>query len=402
MLISQITSKVVEFPLARPFRPAWARGRNQPSLLMVLIEVETDSGIVGYGAAHAGVEAAIAIDRFVAPYFIGRDPTRTEEMAAVIRDAEILGPPVYCMEIPLWDIIGKAAGMPVFRLWGAARDRVPAYCATAEVREPAARAREVEQLLDAGYRAVKVRFHHQDPRDDLPVIEAIRAAVGDRMDVIVDANQAGVEPGFGGHWTWGFHRALQVGRELERLGVLWLEEPLPRHDYNGLRRLREKLGTLRIGGGEDNHGLHEFALLIERQCYDVLQPDALLSEGVSQLRKVAALAEVAGLTIVPHTWGNGMGLLANLHLAAAVPNCEQIEFPHEPDSGFTAAARDQMLEHPLAIDSDGCVPVPELPGFGFALDHERISHYTKDVFRTSLNSSLPGAADPVEVTLSNE
>ena len=118
-------------------------------------------------------------------------------------------------------------------------------------------------MLAEGFRATKLRFHSADPRDDLKVVEAIRAAVGDRIAIMVDANQAGVEPGIGGHGRWGFSRALEVALELQRLDVTWLEEPLARHDYDGLARLRDRLGSLRIAGGEDNHGMHEFRLLIE-------------------------------------------------------------------------------------------------------------------------------------------
>src|SRR5207245_2501954 len=376
MKIERITCRVVYFPLKGEFHPAWARGRNQPNLLMVLIEVQTDDGETGVGAAHAGLEAAVTIERFVAPYFIGQDPTYVERLAPVLRDAEILGAPVYCMEMPLWDLIGKLAGMPVARLWGGYSDRVTAYCATAEVRSPEQRVEDVQRMLAEGYRAVKFRFHLEDPREDLKVVEAVRAAVGDRIDIMVDANQAGVEPGHGGHRNWGFPLALEVARELERMHVRWLEEPLPRHDYDGLRRLRDRLDTLPIAGGEDNHGLHEFKLLIDRGCYDILQPDALLSEGVGQMRKVAALAELAGLELAPHTWGNGIGLMANLHLAVAIPNCPFLEFPHDPPSGWTAAARDQMLLDPPVIDAEGCVRIPDRPGFGLVLDEERIAHHT--------------------------
>jgi D-galactarolactone cycloisomerase len=343
---------------------------------MVIVAIETDAGITGLGAAHAGLEAVICIERFVAPYFIGQDSTRIELLTSILRDAEILGPPMYFMEIPLWDIVGKLAGLPVYKLWGGYADHVTAYCATAEVRSPQQRVEDVRRMLAEGYRAVKLRFHSADPRDDLKVVEAIRAAVGDAIEIMVDANQAGVEPGLGGHRPWGFPRALEVARELQRLRVLWLKEPLPRHDYAGLRRLRDKLDTLKLAGGEDNHGIHEFRLLIEHGCYDILQPDALLSEGIFQMRKIAAMAEAAELEVAPHTWGNGMGLLANLHLAAAIPNCPYLEFPHDPPSGFTLASRDQMLREPLVIDDDGAVRVPDRPGFGFVLDEERIGRYT--------------------------
>jgi D-galactarolactone cycloisomerase len=376
MKITRIRTRVVDLPLTAEFRPAWARGRNQPNVILVVIEVETDAGITGIGAAHAGAEAVIAIERFVSPYLLGQDPTRVELLTGILRDAEILGPPAYCMEIPLWDIIGKLAGLPLYKLWGGYTDRVTAYCATAEIREPQQRVDDVHRMLAEGFRAVKLRFHSSDPRDDIKVVEAIRAAVADRIEIMIDANQAGVEPGLTGHVQWGFQRALAVARELERLNVLWLEEPLPRHNYDDLARLRDRLSSIKIAGGEDNHGLHEFKLLIDRRCYDILQPDALLSEGIFQLRKVAAMAEAAHLEFVPHTWGNGIGLLANLHLAASVPNCPFLEFPHDPPSGFTLESRDQMLRQPLAIDSEGAVRVPDRPGFGFELDEERIARHT--------------------------
>src|SRR5947207_2622396 len=148
--IERITCRVVDFPLEHAFHPAWARGRNQPDLLMVLIEVMTDTGVTGIGAAHAGLEAAITIERFVAPYFLGQDPFYIERLLPVLRDTEILGAPVYCMEMPLWDIVGKVAQLPVAKLWGGYQDRVVAYCATAEVRGPKERVEDVQRMLAEG------------------------------------------------------------------------------------------------------------------------------------------------------------------------------------------------------------------------------------------------------------
>jgi D-galactarolactone cycloisomerase len=379
MRITGVRSRLVELPLDEPFRPAWGRGRVQSTLTLVLYEVVTDDGLVGLGAAHGGLETAVAIDRFVTPHLIGQDPTQVERLAAMIRDAEILGPPPYCMEIPLWDLLGKAAGMPVYRLWGGAADRVRAYCATGELRSPQARAEDVARLVDEGFTAVKLRFHADDPRDDLAVAGAVRSKVGDGVELMVDANQASADPGVGGHRVWDFRTALGVARELERLGATWLEEPLPRHDYRGLARLRDRLETLKLAGGEDNHGLHEFKLLLEQGCFDVLQPDAVKSETASAIRKLAAFAELAGVDVVPHTWGNGLGMLVHLHLAASLTNCGYLEFPHDPPSGLTASARDQMLAEPLMIDKKGYVQVPERPGFGFVLDSDRVAYHTVHV-----------------------
>ena len=379
MRITGVRSRHVEMPLAAPFRPAWGRGRVQSTLEFVLFEVGTDTGLVGLGAASGGLATAIAVDRFVTPHFIGEDPADVERLARIVRDAEIMAPPLYCMEIPLWDLLGKAAGLPVCRLWGAVPRPVRAYCSTGELRSPETRAEDVQALLAAGFTAVKLRFHHADPCDDLAVVEAVRAAVGDGIELMVDANQASADPGLGGHRVWDFRTALGVARELERLGVLWLEEPLPRHDYDGLARLRDKLESLRLAGGEDNHGLHEFKLLLDRGCFDILQPDAMKSETVSAIRKLAGFAELAGVEVVPHTWGHGLGLLVHLHLAASLPNCGYVEFPHDPPSGLTAAARDQMLAGTLTIDEQGRIGPPETPGFGFVLDDERIDRYTLQV-----------------------
>lgn len=373
--ITGVRSRVVDLPLPAEFRPAWGRGQVQTSFFATIVEVETAGGTVGRTAAEAGPEAAVSIDRFVTPNLIGQDAAAPERLIGILRDAEVLGSPVYCVEVALWDIVGKIAGLPAYKLWGAEKDRVPAYCATGEVRDAGRRVEDCARILDEGFRAVKLRFHSDDVREDIAVVEAIGKQFGKRLAILVDANQAGVLPGTGGHRQWSVQTATEVALELERLDVTWLEEPLPRHDHDGLRRLRDRLGTLRLAGGENNHGIHEFRALIDDGCYDVLQPDAVLSEGVYQLRKVAALAEAAGLLVAPHTWTHGIGLLANLHLVASIPNSSWFEFPHEPP-GWPASALSQMLAEKPWIDADGYLPVPDRPGFGIELDEELVERYT--------------------------
>jgi L-alanine-DL-glutamate epimerase-like enolase superfamily enzyme len=373
--ITRIRSRVLDLPLAAEFRPAWGRGEVQKSFFMTVVEVETEAGITGVSGAEARSETALAIDRFVTPHLVGRDACAPEQLTAILQDSEVLGPPVYCVESALWDIAGKAAGLPVYKLWGAAVDRVPAYCATGEVRSPERRVEDCRRIAAEGFKAVKLRFHSDDPRDDIRVVEAVRKALGDGLVILVDANQAGLAPGFGGHRQWSFRIAVDVALQLEQLGVVWLEEPLRRHDHAGLRRLRDKLGTLQLAGGENNHGVAEFKLLIERGCYDILQPDAVLSEGVYQIRKIAALAEAAGMAVAPHTWTHGIGLMANLHLVASIPNHSWFEFPHEPP-GWPAAALSQMIAPKPWIDSQGCVALPDGPGFGLTLDEELVERHT--------------------------
>jgi L-alanine-DL-glutamate epimerase-like enolase superfamily enzyme len=160
---------------------------------------------------------------------------------------------------------------------------------------------------------------------------------------------------------------------MHELGVLWLEEPLPRYAYDQIARLTTET-DIPIAGGELNLGLHEYRELVRRGCYDILQADAAFSEGVFQLRKVAALAELDFKPFIPHTWSNGIGLAANLQLAASLPNCPWFEVPIDPPA-WTPRARDAMLVHEFAIDEDGFMRVPDAPGFGIVLDRAAIERY---------------------------
>ena len=357
MQVTAVRSRVVELPLEGEFRPAWMRGPSQSSFVMTVVEVDTDEGVTGISAADAGIEAAVAIDRFVAPHLVGQNPMAVERLTGVLKDAEIMAPPVYCVELCLWDIVGKMAGLPVYKLWGGHKDRVRAYCATGELRSPERRADDVRALAAEGFRGVKLRCHSADPRDDIAVVEAVRAAVGGDVELMVDANQAGVLPGIGGHERWDFQMALSVARELERLGVLWLEEPLARHDYAGLARLRDRSGhlpDLERALGDDHVRLQDvvaaavdqqlelvdaMVALAARDRRGAARPShrravpaviiARLRTRVVEMRKVAALAEAAGLGIVPHTWGNGIGLrrpvgrVELLRAAQLVPDGEE-------------------------------------------------------------------------------
>jgi len=162
---------------------------------------------------------------------------------------------------------------------------------------------------------------------------------------------------------------------MQDLNVLWVEEPLPRYNYHQLAQLAEAV-DIPIAGGELNIGLHEYKMLVDMNCYDIIQADAAFSEGIFQLRKVAALAEMSFKKFIPHTWSNGIGMAANLQLAASLPNCPWFEFPVDPP-GWTVEARDFMLEQPFQVDADGSITLSELPGLGLKLDEGAIQKYTK-------------------------
>jgi L-alanine-DL-glutamate epimerase-like enolase superfamily enzyme len=158
--------------------------------------------------------------------------------------------------------------------------------------------------------------------------------------------------------------ALTVARELEQLDVYWMEEPLHRGDYAGMRALREAT-DIRIAAGEMTRQLHELRELMDRGCVDVLQPDVALVGGITGLRRVALMAQEHSLTFTPHTWTNGMGVVANAHLTAGLTDAPFLEYPYDPPD-WDLKQRDYMMAEPLAVDAEGYINLTDAPGMGYA------------------------------------
>jgi L-alanine-DL-glutamate epimerase-like enolase superfamily enzyme len=364
MRITRIRTRQIDVPLPAPFHPAWAPGRIEDNIRLAYVRIDTDAGVHGI-AGHEFYGAEEECVARVAQYMVGEDPLRIEKHAGTLRYLwPYFGTAVWFVEIALWDILGKVAGLPVYRLLGNCRDAVPAYASTGQNRTPAERADDARRLRDEGFRAIKLRIHNETLTDDVAQVAAVRAAVRDGMAIMVDANQTDVDdaPLPGPHWS--YHRALETARALADYNVTWLEEPLPRHAYEQLRRLREA-SPVPIAGGEVNQGFAELQRLLLDGCYDVLQPDVTLCEGLLRIRALAATAHAMNVEVTPHTWGDPLGTVANLHLAAAIPNISYFEFPHDPPA-FPAAVYQQTLKTPLVVDN-GMVQVPQDPGLGVEL-----------------------------------
>jgi L-alanine-DL-glutamate epimerase-like enolase superfamily enzyme len=358
------------FPLPEPFYPSWIPGLPQVNNSLLLVRLLTDEGIEGFAASVAFLGELKGVPELLKVFLVERDPFKVEDFVKIFRSAKAVGVRAWFMDVALWDIIGKATGQPIYRLLGGYRDRVKAYASTGELREPARRAEDARAIVEKGFRAIKIRIRSDDPRTDLAVVEAVRDAVGPDIDIMVDANQAWPIHGFGDYPTWDLKRAMAMAAELEALGVAWLEEPLGMYDYEGLSTLTSST-ALTISGGEMNSDIYDFRELIERRCYDVIQPDVTLACGIQNGKKIAGMAEAAGITVNPHTWTNGVGLAANLQLMGAIPNCTYCEFPYEPP-GWVPEARDAMLATPFAIDPEGYVPIPKSPGLGIEIDMDKV------------------------------
>ena len=371
MKIREVRAFNLEIPYAVEYRPAWQPGLVRKSRDVTLAIVRTEDGLSGY-ACNDGHHAR-NIEGNVAPYLVGEPVWATERHARVFRNAGGM----WFLDQALWDVIGKAAEMPLYQLWGGYRTSVPAYASTAELGTPANRAELAARYRGEGFRAMKIRFQHRTLAEDLALLDAVLGAVPD-MTIMVDANQATNLPSPQARTEWDYQRALQTARELHARNVLWLEEPLGWYDFENLARLRENI-DIYIAGGESNRGLHEFRRLIEEGVYDIIQPDCSLSEGISQLRKVAAMAELFKRHFIPHHGLSGLGIAAVLHLICATRDMglAWLEMMYEPP---TRTIEDyQQLGGILTtrtwIDKDGNVTVSDQPGLGVEVDESAIQRY---------------------------
>lgn len=347
-----------------PFHASWD-SKPRRHFDATIVRVTTDEGLVGVGSGDTMTGFAGHEDLFV-----GQDPLAIERHYRILANIQFHYGRCWPLDLALWDLAGKIAGLPVWKLLGGLSDRVRAYASSGTLRAPGALADAAEAYRARGFRALKIRFHRGDWRADIAALEAVRARVGDTLDLMVDCNQ-GWRMSWDAYAPWSLKDAVQVARELERLGVYWMEEPLHRSDRAGMRALREMV-DIRIAGGEMTRELYEFRDLIADRCLDVVQPDAALVGGITGLRRVAAMAEEANLVFTPHTWTNGMGVVANAHLTCGLVGAPYLEFPYDPPE-WTLARRDFPVIAPLDVDADGWVVLSDRPGMGYELDEDRLA-----------------------------
>jgi D-galactarolactone cycloisomerase len=369
MKIIDVKVSLLQVPYPVPFRSAWAQDVEVRSRPTTIVQVYTDAGIVGIGAS--GVDEWYAIEHEVKPYLIGKDPLFVEEHIRVIRRVG-----AWPVDIALCDIMGKAAGKPLYQLWGAYQDKIPAYASIVAGKTPEARAEDALGFLDQGFKAIKLRLHHERFADDIRMVEVVRKAVGDRMEIMVDANQAGVMLQQPTGVVWNLERARATAQELENYSVYWLEEPLPRHQLQNLASLCDEVDIF-IAGGEGDSGIHTFVQMLDLGSYDILQPDCTMSEGLSQMRKIAAMTEMRDRLFIPHHGNNGIGLAAHMQLCATIPNCPWVEFIIDPPYR-TVETYQQLwgvIADPIVPDREGNIPVPQKPGLGVEIDEKALAKY---------------------------
>lgn len=347
-----------------PFPASWDPA-PRTKFPATIVRVFDDAGRCGIGSGDAMYGFAD-----YARYFIGQDPLDTERLHGMLMNVEFHAGRPWPVDVALWDLAGKIRGEPVWRMLGGDGAPIRAYASTG-VHRPVAEMIEVaRRSLDRGFGALKVRFGRPDIDDDIAVVRAIRDAVGDALELMVDCNQGWRMP-----WDtaapWQPEQAIAVAERLTAERVYWIEEPLHRGDYDGYAALRKAVATP-IAGGEMTREPYEFRELIARGCLDVFQPDSVCSGGITGLAALAREVRAAGKTFTPHTWGNGIGLMANMHLVAGTGGAPWIEYPWDPPE-WTPSRRDYMLTHTIEPDGGGLLHVPDAPGLGIDLDEAALA-----------------------------
>ncbi len=368
--------------------PYGSAGGMQTRRGALLVEVETDAGITGIGEAGVGGGSTRhVLEQQLRPMLIGEDPLLIEglwqKMFARTRQfgrRGIVMNAISGIDIALWDIAGKVAKLPVYRLLGACRDRVEAYASGGFYQQGKSvddLAGEAEGYRARGFRGMKMKIGRNpstqthlrhlaaearlcevEPDEDIERVAAVRRALGPHSKLMVDVNCA---------WSPAF--AIEMGRALEPYKLYWIEEPVATDDIDGSARVADALATP-VAGYETEIGLYGFRELITRGAVDIVQPDLAWTGGFSEGRRIAALAHAHHLMVAPHAFGGAVLLAASLHFAASVPNALVLEFDQNPNG-----LRDELLKEPIRTDGDGMIRLPERPGLGIELDPAAVQRY---------------------------
>ena len=360
MKIVSVESITVSIPYENGGGPRFIAGRPSTTLDILLVRIETKDGLIGWGEAfgHAVVPATKRVlETLVAPQLLGRDAT---DIAGLMHDLNQKlhlfgrnGPVVYALsgvDIALWDLAGKRAGLPLYQLLGGNRcASVPAYASLLRYGDPEVVARNTAAAVARGYRFVKL---HEITE---PAVRAAREAAGPDVALMVDTN-----------CPWSVAEACAMADRLRPFGLHWLEEPVwPPEDHAGLARVRR--AGIPIAAGENVAGLHDFRHLFEAGALDIAQPSVTKIGGITEARKIMALAEAFGVRLVPHCAYFGPGYLASLHLNACLPAETEFERLY--------LDLEASLFAPFTDATNGRVPVPQGPGLGCDPDPEVLARY---------------------------
>ena len=344
----------------------------------ILVEVFTDGGITGMGECSptVNIDALSAIvENQIKRIAVGRSAFDAEFIWKKVYEAHYKsGHQGFLMfalagfDIALWDVMGKALGVPCYMMMGGkVRDKVPIYAsAMRQHRKPADEVKHLEPWVKRGFTAAKIHPYEffafdQGADDTLDVVRAIRSAFGPKFRLTVDMNHA-----------YTVHRAIQIGRELEKLGVVMFEEPIAPEDYEGYARVCDAL-DIPVSAGEESCTRWQHRDLIVYGKIDVIQPDVSKCGGLTEIRKIGVLAGIYNRPVVTHNTQPTFCTAAHYHFWISEPMCL---YEQEYNCEFHAL-RDKyaLLKEPIGIEG-GFVTLPDKPGLGIEVDRKVLSELT--------------------------
>ncbi|MCP3873108.1 MAG: mandelate racemase/muconate lactonizing enzyme family protein [Desulfobacteraceae bacterium] len=378
--ISCIELYHVRIPLDKPFYPSWIPGYPATDNRFDLVKIITEEGVEGYSAGPAISYERMGLGYLIAPYLLGHDATDIDLMLQRLREVGYLGVRANWIEPAFWDIKGKLENKPVFELFGAKREPVELYASTGEIKDEDSRIFEAKKRYDEGFKTIKIRVHEFDVQKDISHVKAVVDAVGDKMAIGVDANQAWRVTIINDAPLWDLDRAKYFADACADMNIAWLEEPLPMDDYQSLTEL-SAYSKIPITGGEiHTNGKSELKYMVEKKCYDIFQPDAIMTGGIQHTLEVADHCRKHDLKFTPHTWTNGIGFAVNLHvlLASGFNGTKPLEYPINPPS-WTIEKRDGILKKPF-MHEKGFLEPTYAPGLGFEIDQKKLNKYGKKFF----------------------
>jgi D-galactarolactone cycloisomerase len=374
MIITSIRTHVLEAKLSQPF--AYSRAWYDTRTAM-LVEIETDNGLIGWGECYGPARMTSAVVNSIASWLIGEDPLRTDHLwqtiYAKLRDHGQKGVVIQGLsgiDIALSDIKGKHFGVPVHRLLGGPlRTEVKAY-ATGLYRRKSGDpqeylAEEAANYVAEGFGAVKLKVGF-GVEEDAAMTRAVRTAIGPDVALMVDANHA-----------YDAVAAIRLGRMIEELDISWFEEPVPPEDIAGYRAVKAAI-AIPIAGGECEFTRFGFRDVLASRAIDIIQPDTCAAGGLSECKKIADMAEAFGVRYNPHVWGTGIAIAASLQLLAVLPSHTPTSLtPVEPILEFDRTEhpiRQSILMTPIE-HAGGVVGVPDGPGLGIEIDRKALARF---------------------------
>ena len=335
-------------------------GRFSGASKLGLLTITTSDGIMGHAFLGSAFYSADldgpSLMRYLKPILLGQDPFDRERLYKAmwkrVRTTTVRS--IGAVDIALWDIAGKAARLPIHKLLGSYRDRVPAYISSAVLTSPEAYAQEALHFKSINMAAYKIH-PPQVWQEDIRVCEAVRKAVGDDYRLMLDSV-----------WSYDYPAALRVGQAIEALGYYWYEDPLADADIYNYVELRKKLHIPIMATEYPAGGLDSYAPWIMERATDFLRGDVAVKGGITTLIKTAHLAETFHLNYELHHGGNSLNNFANLHVIMAIQNTEFFEVL------LPAESQQYGLVQDIEIDSEGMVHAPAGPGLGAMIDFELI------------------------------